>query len=68
MSISRAAARSALVVYLLALAWMLGAPVAAGPVGVDVQPISCPKLVMRHGIGPDLRTFTRVRDLCSGRG
>lgn len=44
---------------------MLVGPVLAGPVRAEVQPLRCPKLAIRHGVGADLRTFTRVRDLCA---
>ena len=31
---------------------------------IDYQHI-CPMLQIRHGVGSDLRTFTRVKDLCA---
>lgn len=65
MSISRAAARAALAAYLIGSAAMLVGPAMAGPVRTEIQPLRCPKLAIRHGVGADLRTFTQVRDLCA---
>lgn len=52
---------------LLWLCWTLGAPVIAEAVRqpVPVQHI-CPYLQISHGVGSDLRTTTKVRDLCEG--
>lgn len=51
---------------LLWLCWATGAPVVAEaarePVRADAV---CPYLVITHGIGSDLRTYAKVRDLCA---
>lgn len=40
-------------------------PVVAGPIKPAVQPMSCPSIVVTHGIGRDLKTWAKARDLCS---
>lgn len=50
---------------LLWFCWATGAPIIAE--AYRVKPVAqhiCPYPVMRHGVGSDLRTFTKVRDLC----
>lgn len=53
---------------LLWLCWATCAPVVADAYRERYkQPAQhlCPMLQMRHGIGGDLRTYTRVKDLCA---
>ena len=46
--------------------WAVGAPIVAEAYRepVDYQHI-CPMIQIRHGVGSDLRTFTKARDLCA---
>lgn len=48
------------------LCWATCAPVVAEAYRkpAPLQHI-CPMLQIRHGVGSDLRTFTRVKDLCA---
>lgn len=48
------------------LCWAACAPVVAEAYRqpIDYQHI-CPMLQIRHGVGSDLRTFMRVKDLCA---
>lgn len=63
---AQATARAALVAALLGHAAMAALPFLAGPApAAQVVPLSCPTLAVRHGVGADLRTFTRARDLCA---
>lgn len=52
---------------LIWLCWATGAPIVAEAYGkpATLQHI-CPMLQIKHGVGPDLRTTTKVRDLCDG--
>lgn len=50
---------------LLWLCWALGAPVVADAARQPtVYHHICPMLQIKHGVGSDLRTTTKVRDLC----
>ena len=44
--------------------WMLLAPIVARP----LQPVTdkglCPLIVVKHGVGRDLRTYTKAFDAC----
>jgi hypothetical protein len=55
-----------LLFYCLAwLCWALAAPIIADAAKVPAREQHiCPMLVISHGIGADLKTFTRVRDIC----
>ena len=52
---------------LLWLCWATGAPIVAEAYRKPptLQHI-CPMLQIKHGVGSDLRTVTKVRDLCAG--
>jgi hypothetical protein len=41
-------------------------PMVAGPVQAEVAPMDCPRIVVAHGVGSDLKTWARERDNCSG--
>jgi hypothetical protein len=48
------------------LCWAVLAPIVADKARVDPpRQHICPMLVITHGVGSDLRTYTDVRDLCS---
>ena len=52
---------------LIWLCWATGAPVVAEAYRqpATLQHI-CPMLQIKYGVGSDLRTFIKVRDLCAG--
>lgn len=51
---------------LLLATWGITAPVVADKVRVAPEPqLICPLLIIRHGVGSDLKTFTKVRDVCA---
>jgi len=51
---------------LIWLCWALGAPIVAEAARTPIPRHDiCPYLIIKHGVGSDLRTFTEVRDLCS---
>lgn len=51
---------------LLWLCWATGAPVVAEAYKQPAQAQHvCPMPIVKHGVGSDLRTFRRVRDLCA---
>lgn len=47
------------------LCWAVLAPIVAERAWIE-QPRQhvCPLLVIKHGVGSDLKTYTKVRDLC----
>jgi hypothetical protein len=48
------------------LCWVLLAPIVADRGRAEpAQQHICPMLLVTHGIGPDLKTYTEARDLCS---
>ena len=48
------------------LIWLLVAPITFEARKV-IQPIdyNCPSILVTHGVGSDLRTYSKPRDLCS---
>ena len=51
---------------LLWLCWVLAAPVIAESVRHQAKPQHlCPMIQVRHGIGPNLKTYAKGVDLCS---
>lgn len=51
---------------LIWLCWAVGAPIVAEV--TRVKPVAqhlCPYPLIRHGVGSDLRTTIKVRDLCA---
>ncbi|MBB3017627.1 hypothetical protein FHR70_000667 [Microvirga lupini] len=47
------------------LTWALLAPIIAGPVPMAEPPHNCPAPYTQHGVGKDLKTFTRTVDRCA---
>jgi len=46
--------------------WAVLAPIVADKARVEPpRQHICPMILVTHGIGPDLKTYTEVRDLCS---
>jgi hypothetical protein len=47
------------------LCWAVLAPIVADKARAEpTQQNICPMPAIKHGIGPDLRTWTKSRDLC----
>lgn len=47
------------------LCWAVGAPIVAEAARIEPpRHHICPLLQIRHGVGGNLKTYTRVRDLC----
>jgi len=42
-----------------------GAAITIGHRPAEAQPMSCPDILVTHGVGSDLKTWTRARDLCA---
>lgn len=64
--IARLAAGHTVAIMTLWLCWALMAPIVAEKARAAPQEQTvCPWLILRHGVGGDLKTFTRVRDACS---
>lgn len=47
------------------LVWALLAPIVASAGRNEQARHDCPKLKVTHGVGSDLRTYSKPRDLCS---
>lgn len=63
--VSRLIAGHCLAYCLIWLCWALAAPIVAEAARVEPKPDAiCPWLQIRHGVGSDLKTYIRVRDLC----
>ena len=43
----------------------IGAAITIGHRPTAAQPMDCPRIVVTHGVGSDLKTWTKARDLCA---
>ena len=61
------AAGSVMAVTTVWFLWMLLAPIIAGPVPPVKPEHNCPSPYVAHGVGSNLKTFTRIGDRCADR-
>jgi hypothetical protein len=46
----------------------IGAAITIGHRPAAVGPMNCPAIVVTHGVGSDLKTWAKARDLCAEGG